>query len=107
MYIELTVRPHPVFDRQKNDIYVEVPVTISEAVLGGKVEVPTLDGNVSMTLPPGTDSGKKFKLKGKGLPGKRTGNKGDEYALIKIIVPKDLTDAAKEALKEVEKAYDK
>jgi len=107
LYIELTVRPHPVFERKKNDIYVEVPVTISEAVLGGKVEVPTLDGNVSMTLPPGTDSGKKFKLKGKGIPGKRAGIKGDEYAVIKIIVPKDLTKAAREALKEVEKAYDK
>jgi len=107
LYIELTVRPHPVFERKKNDIYVDVPVTISDAVLGGKVVVPTLDGNVSMTLPPGTDSGKKFKLKGKGIPGKRAGIKGDEYALIKIIVPKDLTDAAKEALKEVEKAYRK
>jgi molecular chaperone DnaJ len=107
LYIELTVRPHPVFEREKNDIYVDVPVTISEAVLGGKVEVPTLDGNVSMTLPPGTDSGKKFKLKGKGIPGKRAGIRGDEYALIKIIVPKDLTDAGKEALKEIEKAYKK
>ena len=107
LYIELTVRPHPVFEREKNDIYVDVPVTISEAVLGGKVVVPTLDGNVSMTLPPGTDSGKKFKLKGKGIPGKRAGIRGDEYALIKIIVPKDLTDAGKEALKEIEKAYKK
>ena len=60
-----------------------------------------------MTLPPGTDSGKKFKLKGKGIHGKRAGIRGDEYALIKIIVPKDLTDAGKEALKEIEKAYKK
>ena len=105
LYIELTVRPHPVFERRKKDIYVDVSVTISEAVLGGKVQVPTLDGNVSMTLPPGTDSGKKFKLKGRGIPGKGAGIKGDEYAVIKIIVPKDITDSAREALKEVEKAY--
>lgn len=107
MYIELTVMPHSIFKREKNDIYVDVPVTISEAVLGGKVNVPTLDGTVSMTLPAGTDSGKKFKLKGKGIPGKKTGIKGDQYAVIKIVVPRDLPDDAREALKEVEKAYDK
>ena len=107
LYIELTVRPHPVFERKNNDIYVDVAVTISEAVLGGKVQVPTLDGNVSMTLPPGTDSGRKFKLKAKGIPGKTAGIRGDEYAVIKIIVPKGLTETAKEALKEVEKAYDR
>jgi len=105
LYIELTVKPHPVFKRDRDDIYVEVPVTIGEAILGGKISVPTLDGTVTMTLPPGTDSGKKFKLKGKGIPNTRTGVKGDEFVVIKIVVPKTVTEKTKEALQEVEKAY--
>lgn len=106
LYIELTVKPHPVFERKKDDIYVTVPITIGKAVLGGKVEVPTLDGNVSMTIPKGTDSGKKFKLKGRGIPEKKSGRRGDEYAVIKIIVPKDVSARVEEALNEVEKSYD-
>ncbi|MEE8329625.1 MAG: DnaJ C-terminal domain-containing protein, partial [Thermodesulfovibrionia bacterium] len=77
----------------------------SEAILGGKISVPTIDGTVTMTLPPGTDSGRKFKLKGKGIPGIRTGVKGNEFVIIKIVVPKASTEKTREALKEVEKAY--
>jgi molecular chaperone DnaJ len=105
LYIEVTVRRHPQFQREKNNIYVDVPVTIIQATLGGKVQVPTLDGTVTMTLPPGTDSGKKFKLRGKGIPERKTGVRGDQYAVIKIIVPKKMSDATKEALQEVEAAY--
>jgi molecular chaperone DnaJ len=105
LYIELTVRPHPMFKRDGNNIYVEVPVTVTEAVAGGKIKVQTLDGPVTMTLPPGTDSGKKFRLKGKGIPGKRKGIKGDQFAVVKIVVPKNINDKTKEALQEIEKAY--
>jgi molecular chaperone DnaJ len=105
LYIELTVRPHPVFKRDGNDIYVEAPVTIGEAVLGGKISIPTLDGNVSMTLPAGTDSGKKFRLKGKGIPGSKTRTRGDEFVVIKIVVPKSVASKTKEAIHEIEKAY--
>jgi len=105
LYIELTVKPHPVFKRERDDIYVEVPVTVGEATLGGKIRVPTLDGTVTMSLPPGVDSGRKFKLKGKGIPNTRTGVKGDEFVVIKIVVPKTVTPKTKEAIKEVEKAY--
>jgi molecular chaperone DnaJ len=105
LYIELTVRQHRTFKRDGNNIYVDVPVTVAEAVLGGKIKVPTLDGSVTMTLPPGTDSGKKFRLKGKGIPNKRSGITGDEVAVIKIIVPKNVSGKAKEALEEIEKAY--
>ncbi|MBI5675833.1 MAG: molecular chaperone DnaJ [Nitrospirae bacterium] len=107
LYINLTVSEHPAFKRVNDDIYVDVPVTISEAVLGGKINVPTLDGTVSMTLPAGTDSGRKFKLKGKGIPDRKTGNKGDEFAVVKIVVPKDVTESTREALAEIEKAYKK
>ncbi|RJQ14165.1 MAG: molecular chaperone DnaJ [Nitrospiraceae bacterium] len=105
LYIELTVRPHPLFKRDGDDIYIEIPVTVVEAVLGGKIKVPTLDGTVAMTLPPGTDSGKKFRLKGKGIPDRKTGIKGDEFAVIKIVVPKTVNAGMKEALQELEKAY--
>ncbi|UCD35750.1 MAG: DnaJ domain-containing protein, partial [Nitrospiraceae bacterium] len=105
LFIELTVRPHPVFKREGNNIYVDVPVTFTDAVLGGKIKVPTLSGDVTMTLPPGTDSGKKFKLKGKGIPNRKTGVRGDEFAVIKILVPKNVSSKAKEALEEIDKAY--
>jgi molecular chaperone DnaJ len=106
LYISLTVKPHPVFKREGNNIYVDVPVSVSEAVLGGKIKVPTLDSTVTMTLPPGTDSGKKFRLKGKGIPNKRTGAAGDEFAVIKIVVPKKVNKKTKEALEEIDKAYE-
>lgn len=105
LYIELTVKQHPVFKREGNNIYADVPVRISEAVLGGKIQVPTLDGTVTMTLPPGTDSGKKFRLRGKGIPDRKTGTRGDEYAVIKIVVPKKVNVKTKEALEELEKSY--
>jgi len=105
LYVELSIRAHSTFKRDGDDIYVEVPITISEAVLGGKISVPTLDGYATMTLPPGTDSGKKFKLKGKGIPNPKTRTNGDEYVTIKIVVPKTVTNRVKEALQEMEKAY--
>jgi molecular chaperone DnaJ len=105
LYIELEVKPHPTFKRDGDSIYVDIPVTIMEATLGGKIKVPTLDGTVTMTLPPGTDSGKKFKLKGKGIPHRKTGTRGDEFAIINIVVPKKVSAKTKEALEEIEKAY--
>lgn len=105
LYIELEVRAHPTFKRDGNNIYVDVPVTIIEATLGGKIRVPTLDGTVTMTLPPGTDSGKKFKLKGKGIPHRKSGVRGDEFAVINIVVPKKVSNKTKEALEEIARAY--
>lgn len=105
LYVELTIRPHSTFKRDGDDIYVEVPITIGTAVLGGKISVPTLDGYATMTLPPSTDSGKKFKLKGKGIPNPKTRTNGDEYVTIKIVVPKTVTNRVEEALQEIEKAY--
>jgi len=105
LYIEINVLRHPVFRREGSDVYVEVPVRVSEAILGGRIKVPTLDGDVTMKLPPGTDSGKKFRLKGKGFPDPKTGIRGDEFAVVKIVVPKNVTGRLKEALKEVERGY--
>ncbi len=105
LYIEIEVLPHPFFKREGDDIYVEVPVTVPEAALGAKIEVPTLDGISKMTLPPGTQGGQRFKLKGKGFPSPKTGRRGDQYVDIKIVVPKNLDSKGKELIKEMERFY--
>jgi DnaJ-class molecular chaperone len=97
----IRVRPHPLFRREDRDILLEVPVTISEATLGTKVEVPSLDGRVTVTVPPGTDSGSKLRLRGKGAPHPSGGPAGDFYVVIKICVPRDLDDAAGRQLSEI------
>jgi len=103
--IEVTVRPHHVFTRKENDIYVDLPITFGEAALGAKIEVPTIDGQAVMTIPAGTQGGQKFKLSGKGFPFPRTAIRGNQYVVAKIIVPKDITGKAKDAIKEIEALY--
>lgn len=105
LQIEIKVREHPIFKRTGDSIYVEVPVTFGEAALGAKIEVPTLDGASAMTLPAGTQSGQKFKLSGKGFPSAKTGKRGDQYVTIKVAVPKNVTDKAKNAIQEIEALY--
>ena len=90
--IEIRVRPHPDFKREGDDILCELPVTIDEAVLGGRVEVPTPTGRVQLTLPKGTSSGKTFRLKGKGARGKG-GNFGDQLVTIRIVMPPEIDDS--------------
>ncbi len=104
-YIEITVKPHPFFRREDNDLYLDVPVTFGEAALGAKIEVPTIDGVAVMTIPPGTQSGQKFKLTGKGFPSPKTKVRGNQYVNIKIIVPKEVSGKGKEAIKEIEGLY--
>jgi DnaJ-class molecular chaperone len=86
------------FVRRGDDLYVDVPLAVDEAVLGAKVTVPTLDGHVTLTIPPGTSSGKKLRLRGKGL-----GREGDLYAVVQIVVPTGVDDKAKDALREFAK----
>jgi DnaJ-class molecular chaperone len=85
--IEVAVRRHKFFERDGNDIRVELPITIYEAVLGAKIEVPTIDGAVAMTIPKGSDSGKVLRLKGRGLPKGKGKQRGDEYVKLKLILP--------------------
>lgn len=105
LHIEITVRHHPIFKRKGDDIYLDLPVTFGEAALGAKIEVPTIDGIAAMTLPPGTQSGQRFKLSGKGFLSPKTGVRGNLYVDIKIVVPKDITNKTKEAIKEIESLY--
>jgi len=88
----IRIRPHPHFNREGRDISLEVPLSITEATLGAKVEVPTLDGRVTVTIPPGTDSGARLRLKGKGVRNPSGGAPGDFFVVAKICVPKDLND---------------
>lgn len=90
--VEIKVRAHPDFKREGDDLLLELPVTIDEAVLGGRVEVPTATGRVQLTLPKGTSSGKTFRLKGKGARGKG-GHVGDQLVTIKIVMPPDIDDS--------------
>jgi DnaJ-class molecular chaperone len=95
LLITVTVAPHPLFKREGSDLRLDLPVALYEAVLGGKVRVPTLDGAVELAIPAGTNSGRTFRLKGKGFPAK--GGAGDLYATVRIMLP-ETADADLEAL---------
>ena len=88
--VEILVDPHPVFRRDKSDIHIDAPVTLPEAVLGGKIEAPTVYGVVNVTVPRGSNTGTSLRLKGKGLPGagKSNGAKGDEFVHLRVVLPK-------------------
>ena len=91
IYLEFYVRKHPIFEREDNDIYLDMPVTITDAVLGGKIEVPTLYGTVKVSVPAGSSSGDKLRLKGKGVSDVNNGRKGDMYIILNVITPKKLS----------------
>jgi DnaJ-class molecular chaperone len=94
--ITIAVRPHPVFVRTEDDIELELPITFDEAVLGAKVDVPTITGAVSMTIPKGASSGRRLRLKGKGVA-RAKGKAGDQYVRLKIVLPEKI-DSEMEAL---------
>jgi DnaJ-class molecular chaperone len=91
--IEIAVRPHPVFKREGDDILVEVPITLDEAVLGGKIEVPTVTGRVSVTVPPGANTGQTLRLKGRGV--KRGAASGDQLVKLSVVMPQRVDDELK------------
>lgn len=105
LLLEITIRPHPIFKRKGDDIYVQLPVTFGEAALGSNIEVPTIDGTTIMKLPAGTQGGQRFKLSGKGFVSPKTKQRGDQYVDIKIVVPVDIPDKAKKIIKEIEALY--
>ncbi|TWT57358.1 Curved DNA-binding protein [Thalassoglobus neptunius] len=101
LLVTVNVAPHPYFRRDGNNVSVEVPVSVSEAILGAKVDVPTLSGEqVSVTLPAGTSSGAKLRLRGKGFRNPRTGTTGDQFVIIKITVPKDIDEQSRELIEQ-------
>lgn len=96
LYLVVTVLPHPVFERNDDDLQVELPITPPEAVLGTTVEVPTLRGKVSMKIPAGTSSGRTFRLRGYGMPRPKAGGSGDQLVRVKIVVPPEASAAERE-----------
>lgn len=101
IYIEFIVKEHPLFEREGSDIYLEVPITITEAILGCKKEIPTLDGNVYLEIKPGTQPLTKLKLRGKGVKPVNERFTGDLYAVINVIVPTKLSRSQKDLIKDL------
>jgi curved DNA-binding protein len=102
LYLDIRLMPHPLFKATDHDLYLEVPVAPWEAVLGGEVEVPTLDGRVKLNVRPGSRAGQKLRLAGKGLP-KPKGGAGDLYAVLQIVTPTVLSDREKALYEELSK----
>ncbi|MEK7803114.1 MAG: molecular chaperone DnaJ [Deltaproteobacteria bacterium] len=103
LYIVISVKPHPIFQRQNDDIICEVPVSFPQAALGTEIDVPTLEGNIKLNIPTGTQAGKVFRLKGKGIASLHTGQRGDQNVIIKVETPIRLTQRQKELLEEFAK----
>jgi molecular chaperone DnaJ len=104
LYIIVRITDHPVFKREADDIYVTVPVTVSEAALGAKIEVPTIDGRALLKIPPGTQSAQKLRLREKGVPSASNESKrGDEFVEVRIVVPVPHDEETKDVLRELAK----
>jgi molecular chaperone DnaJ len=101
LYVVLRVRNHATLRRQDQDVVYELRVNIVQAALGDRIEVPTLDGDVEVTVPAGTQYGQTFRLPGRGMPNVRTGRRGDQFVVVQIVVPKDLTADQKAQLRKV------
>jgi len=104
LYIITNVQPHPFFERRGDDLYTVVPVTVTEASLGAKVEVPTIDGRAQVRIPPGTNSGKKLRLREKGAPAAgHAGKRGDQIVEVQVVVPKPEDERVRQLLRELSK----
>ena len=106
LYVQVSVKSHPIFEREETEIICEVPISFSTAVLGAEIEVPTLEGKVKMRIPPGTPSGKVFRLKGKGVPFLGESRRGDQHVRVSVEVPKRLSPAYREALEKLREIED-
>ena len=102
LYIITDVRPHPFFERRGDDLYTTVPITVTEATLGAKIEVPTMDGRSLLRIPPGSNSGQKLRLREKGVPSVRNPERrGDQYVELQVVVPKPVDERVRELLREL------
>jgi molecular chaperone DnaJ len=100
LYVEIRIKPHTMFQREGDDLHCEIPISFAKAALGGEIEVPTLSGKASFTIPEGTQSGKTFRLRSKGIKGVRSGYAGDLFCHVVVETPVTLTDRQKELLRE-------
>ncbi|MFS0780856.1 molecular chaperone DnaJ [Bacillus sp. 1P06AnD] len=100
LFVVFHVKSHEFFERDGDDVYCEVPLTFVQAALGDEIEVPTLHGKVSLKIPAGTQTGTRFRLKGKGVPNVRGYGQGDQHIIVKLVTPKKLSDKQKQLLRE-------
>lgn len=100
LYVVFHIRPHDFFERDGEDVYCEMPITFAQAALGDEIEVPTLHGRVKLKVPAGTQTGTKFRLRGKGIPHIRGRGMGDQHIIVKVITPTKLTEKQKQLLQE-------
>ncbi|MCH2209661.1 MAG: DnaJ domain-containing protein [Fuerstiella sp.] len=101
--VTVEVAPHPYFRRDGFNLILDVPVSVTEAALGAKIDVPTLtEGTVILSVPPGTSSGGRLRLRGKGVMNRTTGKRGDQFVVIKVTVPKELNDEARDLLQRLD-----
>ena len=107
LFIEINVRPHAHFKREANNIYIEVPISAVDATLGCTVDVPTVNGDVELTVPAGTQPGQRLRIKGYGVKDLRTGLKGDQYVEINVTIPKKLSKEEKELYMQLANKSDK
>ena len=103
VHVTVRVRPDALFKRRENNVYCDIPITFTQAALGSKITVPTIDGRVEYDIPAGTQPDTVFRLKNKGIKGVNSRSRGDQYATVKIEVPKNLNRDQKDALKNLEK----
>jgi molecular chaperone DnaJ len=100
LFITVQVEAHDTFQREGDDVHISVPIGVHEAALGGKIEVPAPDGTARLRVPPGTQTGQRFRVRGRGAPSPRTGERGDLVVEVKIVLPKMLDERSKELLRE-------
>jgi molecular chaperone DnaJ len=101
LYVVIRVKAHPHLSRRDQDVVYELKVNMVQAALGDRIEVPTVDGPVEISIPPGTQYGQTFRLSGKGMPHVRTGRRGDQYVVVQVVISKDLSSDQKAHLKQV------
>lgn len=106
LYLAVTVKPHPVFERQENDLLVTIDVPLATAVLGGEVKVPTLKGKLALKIPPETQNGRVFRLTGQGMPALGKDTRGDIKAKVNVVIPTNLSEEEKELFGKLKKLRD-
>ncbi|ANF56086.1 molecular chaperone DnaJ [Halotalea alkalilenta] len=106
LYVQIAIKPHPIFERDGRDLYCEVPINFVDATLGGELEVPTLEGRVKLKIPPETQTGKQFRLRGKGVKPVRGGVPGDLMCKVVLETPVNLNESQKELLRAFQESLD-
>lgn len=105
LYVYVTVRPHELFTRRGNDVYIEVPISFAQAALGTEIEVPSLEGTVKLKIPEGTQTGTSFRLRNKGIPNVRGYGRGDQHVRVKVVTPRNLTPKQREAIEKLAEVF--